>query len=459
MTSFPTTAPPQQPPALRREPRWRAILCFLLLLTAIQLALGPKLRLSQWQVHSESNAAVAEGVAWLHGRMDIPHREGTDLLHDRMHDTACYNGKVYNVFPPFMAFTTVLLSPLHNLVLLPEGFWLPWMYSLLVFWPLPITGFLVFRRQVEDSAWAALLTFAWIGGTAVLPNLHEAQTGLLGQIHHVVSQVGLLIFAADMVGRQRIWPGLIGLAISTYTRQITFLYGLPLLWVARRRGRNRFITCIVGLIIVAAPLLTLNWLKFGNPLDFGYRYIYAGRETDYMGERCLKYGVFSTHFIPENAYYMFVAPPEIDFAVTQIKISETNQNGTSLWITTPLALFVFISMGRLWSDKARRILLLGTLPVIFGLLCYHSPGYMEHGYSRFALDFLPLWLVVVAPRTRNGWRTWFTLVCTAWSLLYFQAIVPDSPAIEPRLQLRLKAARPATMPEPTAPRNELKESP
>jgi hypothetical protein len=69
--------------------------------------------------------------------------------------------------------------------------------------------------------------------------------------------------------------------------------------------------------------------------------------------------------------------------------------------------------------------MLGTLPVMAGLLCYHGPGFMENGYSRFALDFLPIWLAVVAPRTRGGWRTWFTLACVAWSLLYFQAIVPD----------------------------------
>lgn len=424
--------PEGQVPLAPNEPRWRVAACFVLLLAALQLALGPKLRLSQWEVDAESNAAVAEGAAWLKGRLDIPHQEGADLLRHRMHDTAYYNGKVYNVFPPMMAILTVLLHPLHAWLGMPEGFWLPWPYTLLIFWPLPIVGFVVFRRQVGDSAWAAVLTLAWMGGTAVLPNLHEAQTGLLGQIHHAVSQVGLLILAADVLGKQRIWPGLIGLAVSTYTRQITFLYGLPLLWVAWRRGR--LAACVAGLVLVAAPLLTLNWLKFNNPLDFGYRHIYAGNETGYMGERCLKYGTFSTHFISENAYYMHVAPPSIEWSLTYFKIADSNQNGTSLWITTPLALFVFISAPFWWRNRSRRVLMLSTLPVMFGLLCYHSPGYMEHGYNRFALDFLPIWLAVIAPATRGRWRTWLTLGFTAWSLLYFQAVVPDGPAkdIPPR---------------------------
>jgi hypothetical protein len=441
---------PHQQPA-PHEPRWRIILCFLLMLAAIQLVLGPKLRLSQWTADAESNAAIAEGIAWHRGRLDLPHKEGIDLLHARMHDTAYYNGKVYNAFPPMVSFLTFLINPALEFLGVPEGLWLPVPYVQLVFWPLPIVGFIVFRRQVRDSAWAALLTLAWMGGTALLPNLHECQTGYLGQMDHVMSQVGLLIFAADLLGRQRIWPALIGLAISTYTRQLTFLYGLPLLWLAWRQGRKRLLACALGLLVVAAPLLLLNWLKFGSPLEFGYRYIYAGRQNDYMGERALTYGVFSTHFIPDSAYYMFVAPPAIDVSPTQIYIHETNPNGTSLWMTTPLAISAVVFAAWWWRDKARRLLMFGTLPVIFGLLCYHSPGYMEHGYNRFVLDFLPIWLLVIAPRTRNGWRTWFTIVCTAWSLLYFQAIVPDSPTIGPRSQKKIEPPMPpATMPEPSA---------
>ncbi len=430
------------------EPRWRVVFCFLLTLAAIQLVAGPKMRLSQWNIEADSNAALAEGTAWLKGRLDIPPFRNGELdwsyapaegfakePDSRLHDTAASpdGEKSYNVFPPLMAFLTVALAPLHGLLEHPQGMWLPQAYVLLVFWPLPIVGFVVFYRRTRDSAWAGLLTLAWIAGTAVLPNLHEARTGLLGQIHHVVSQVGLLIFAADMLGRQRIWPSIIGIAIATYTRQITFLYGLPLLWVAWQHGRRQVIMAVVGLAVVASPLLTLNYLKFGNPLEFGYRYIYVGRETGYMGARCLRYGTFNPRFIwgvddgHGNFYYQHLALPRVEPSLMEIKISDDNQNGQSIWITNPLLLLVFLGARCWWRDKKSRILMLGTLPVLIGVLCYHSPGYMEHGYSRFALDYLPIWLVVLAPQTRGRWRTWFTLACTAWSLLYFQAIVPDGP--------------------------------
>src|SRR5262249_44279449 len=195
--------------------RLRTLGCFLLTLAAIQIALGPKLRLSQWEISADSNAALAEGEAWSHGRLyvDAP---GHDTLVTRLHDTAWFNGHAYCVQPPLVTALTVALSPLHRLLLRPTGNWLPEACVVLVFWPLVITGFVVFRQQTGDSVWAGLLTLAWMGGTALLPNLWLSRVGNLGGIDHVLSQVGLLIFAADLLGRRRIWPALIGLAIAVW---------------------------------------------------------------------------------------------------------------------------------------------------------------------------------------------------------------------------------------------------
>lgn len=443
MDANPTLNSPP-PPALSlpvlqtRESKWKVIGCFLLTVVAIQLVIGPKLRLSQWGASAESNAGIAEGVAWMNGRLDIPCKGDPKDPTIRLHDSAYFDGKVYNVFPPMMSILTVLVAPIHKLLLGRTDFWLQAPYVLLLYWPLPITAYFIFYRRIGDAIWAGVWTLAWIGGTTMLPNLHDVQTGYLGQIDHCLSQVGLLILAADLLGRQRIWPSLIGLLVCTYTRQMTCLYALPVIWVAWRTGGvKKLMWCAIGLVIIAAPLLTLNYLKFGKPLDFGYRYIYVGREdlSDSMGYRCATYGVFSTHFLPENIYYMHIAPPDIDWATISpsgVLIRDTNPYGTSLWLTTPLAFWIFLAAGQWWRDRKCRLLMLATLPVMFGLLCYHSPGFMEYGHNRFVLDYLPIWFVVVAPFTKGGWRTWFTLACLAWSLLYFQTIVPDiTPLGEP----------------------------
>ncbi|GMU34555.1 MAG: hypothetical protein HS101_19355 [Planctomycetia bacterium] len=416
---------PASPPIANgdRASRWRTIACFVLMLVAIQLVMGPKIRLSQWNVRADENAGVLEGVAWLDGRLDLPN-QGADPSHTRMHDTAYYDGKVFNVFPPLVGFLTVILSPLHRLMLDGADVWLQTPMVLLFFWPVPIVGFLVFLKQTGDPAWAALLTVGWMGGTALLPELADAGCGQLAQMNHVASQVGLLIFAADLLGKQRIWPALLGLAISVWTRQMTCLYALPLLIVAAKQ--RRIAMCLIGLAVIAAPLLTLNQLKFGSPLDFGYRHIYVNRDSEELAERCREHGVFSPHFLPDNFYYMHLAPPRIDeVSTTRVHIVAPHQHGVSIWLTTPLLLLFLIDARKWYRDARRRLLALGTLPVMVGLLCYHGTGFIQPGWNRFALDFLPIWLAIIAPYSRGGWRGWFTIGCIAWSLLYFQTLVPN----------------------------------
>lgn len=399
------------------EPRWRPWACFILLLAAIQLTLGPIVQLTQWSLSDEINAGVAEGVAWQMHRLDLPSGD-RDAARDRMHDTAYFNGKVYNVFPPLVPLLTFALAPIHHVLGMPAGQWFPFVEELLVFWSLPIVGFLVFRQQCGDSAWAALLTLGWMGGTAILPNLEYARHGFLGPINHLISQVGLLVLAADFLGQQRIWLAIVGLFFAVWTRQMTFLYALPLLWVARRRRRLGL--CLAGLILIAAPLLMLNWLKFGNPIEFGYQYVYVNRD-DAMAQRASR-GVFSPYFITENLWFMHAEIPRIEPSLTGIHFAASG-NGASIWFTSPMLLYAVIDVRRWWSEPYRRVLMLGTVPVLMGLSLYHSTGFMQIGYNRFALDFIPIWLIVVSPNTRGGWRTWFTLGATAWAMLYFQSIV------------------------------------
>lgn len=410
-------------PLRRGEPRWRIVACFLLMLASIQLIMGPKLRLSQWGIAADSNAAVMEASAWMQGRLDLPD-QGPDPAHRRMHDTAYFNGKVYNVFPPLMAFLTVLLAPIHHALLGRTDIWLPTTHLLTLFWPIPIVGFLVFRKQVGDSAWAALLTVGWMGGTALLPNLAATGTGLLGQVNHVASQVGLLILAADVLGRKRIWPALIGLAIAVWSRQMAMLYAIPLLWIAYRQRKLGL--CFAGLSVIVLPLLILNHLKFGNPLDFGYPYIYVNRDHEELARKCRESGLFSLRFFPENFYYMHLAPPRVDeVSLTRIHVNPAHLHGTSIWITSPILVYVLVSWRRWMAEPERQVLMLGTFLVMFGVLCYHGTGFIQAGYSRFALDFIPVWLVAIAPMTTGRWRSWVTIACIAWSLLYFQTITPN----------------------------------
>ncbi len=440
---------PAASPAPRGLPagRLQSLAVFLLLLTAIHLVAGKKLQLSQWSASADDNAAIAEAMAWRAGRLDLPH-EGRDAAVDRMHDTAWHHNKVYNVFPLLMAFLSYAAAPLNESLSGRPDFWQPTLYTLIAFGPLPLLGFLVFRRATNSDWHGALLTLAWIAGSPLLPALGEARGAYLGSLNHVFSQTGLLILLWDVLGKRRIWPGLIGLAIAVWSRQMTALYAPALLWAAwhgpasgSRSSRNRrTVAAVFGLVVIAAPLLTLNYLKFGNPLQFGYGYIYENRSAGYVEDRYRVHGVFSHHFIAENAFYQFVAPPRIALGLNGLQVSESNNIGTGILWTTPTTLWLLVALGACFARSSTRTLLLCSFAVMLGDMCYHSPGFLQSGYSRFALDYLPVWLVLAAgsmfddPRRtpteqKNaawGWRNWITAACVAWSLFYFQTITPDA---------------------------------
>jgi hypothetical protein len=176
-----------------------------------------------------------------------------------------------------------------------------------------------------------------------------------------------------------------------------------------------------GLAIAAGTLMTLNWLKFDHPLETGYRYIYDYRPNSLLGRRALTYGIFSPHFIPENAWCMNVQLPLFRLTSGGI-VPENEQFGVSIWVTCPLLLGAVLGFRRWWSEKAARALMLSSLLVIAVLLMYHFPGGEKIGYFRYALDWLPVWLVVIAPWAIEGWRRYFTLGCLAWSAIYFHII-------------------------------------
>ena len=66
--------------------------------------------------------------------------------------------------------------------------------------------------------------------------------------------------------------------------------------------------------------------------------------------------------------------------------------------------------------------MIGTLPVVVGLWGYHTTGADGSGYYRYALDFLPLWLLVISPYTTGRRGRPLGLVCLAYSALYFNLL-------------------------------------
>ncbi len=409
------------------EPQWRVALVFFLMLAGLYLAAGPRLKLSEWRVRPEKSHALVEAQAWRAGRLDMPPTgPQPELGSSRPRDTAYRNGKVYNVFPPLFSFLSYAALSLQAAQGLTGGdateFYAPW-YIGLVMLPLPLLGFWAFRTVTGRSEWAAIMTAYWILGTPLLKMLMNSGWASTNELNHVLSNTGLILIAGDLLGKRRIWPAALGLLIGLWTRQLTFLYILGMVWIVWRLTRPRWPGLVLAgtvAMIGLGALGALNWAKFGHPLDNGYMSIYVGRD-DMYAQRARQDGLFDVKYVPRNFWHMNFEPPAFRLAPMKLQLYG-HGDGASIWLTSPLLLFGLWDVRRWWRDPARRALMLSSLAVIGIFLCYHTTGSVQRDFYRFALDFIPVWLMVIAPYLMHGRRVWVTLGCLAYSALYFHIL-------------------------------------
>lgn len=358
------------------------------------------------------NPNVAEGAAWLAGRLELA---------DRTYDTALYEGRAYNVFPPLFSLISAAV-----LGFVPAG--VPHMVLLLVAaLPIPGLAYGLFLRRTRRVRMAVLLTLGYLLGTSLLPVMNYALGhGDVWHVNHLLSQVGLLIFLADYFGRRRIWLGGLGLILAIWSRQLMVWYLLPLALVAWRlrgsssRRRTVWAFAIPAVVALALPAL-LNTLKFDSPLASGYRYVYEGRwdNLDDWPAQSAKQGLFSPVFLPRNLYFMNLGLPLPDLRGWALRF-KPDERGTGIWWTTPLLVLLVYDWHRLRRRREVRYLLTAVAGCVAVLMLYHSTGYAQLGYNRFSLDFMVVLLAVVAPRCDGPRRRWMVLACVLWSIWYFR---------------------------------------
>ncbi|MHC4093426.1 MAG: hypothetical protein ACYSVY_24670 [Planctomycetota bacterium] len=395
---------------LRRRQLAGLAVCYLAFLSL----LDAKLWRPDWHLHPGLNVNVAEARAWLAGRLELDDAAGPM---QRPWDTAVYRDKVYSHFPPAFTLLSVLVLPWS-----PVGFPHLLLVALLVL-PLPGLAYLLFLRRTGRPLTATLVTVCYLLGTSLLPVVTWAvRSGQMYHVNHALSQVGLLIFLLELFGRRRIWLGGFALALAFWSRQLTLAYALPLVWMAyanvpdRRRWRSRVALALAITVGMVSLPLTLNALKFGHPLDTGYRHVYAGREDKLSREA--EHGIFSLHFVPRNLYYTNLGLPRF-YDIGGHWHLRPNMEATGIWWTTPLLIYLLVFWRRIGRSGPGRTALLAVALIWVALLCYHSTGWEQRGYNRYSLDYVPMMLALVAPYCQRGRLRWVTPAAVAWSIAYF----------------------------------------
>jgi hypothetical protein len=96
-----------------------------------------------------------------------------------------------------------------------------------------------------------------------------------------------------------------------------------------------------------------------------------------------------------------------------------NDSGTGIWWTTPILLWLFVDLGRILRDPARRTWLLSASLVFAALMTYHSTGFQQRGFNRYSLEYVPVLIALIVPECFAGRRKWISLGMIGWSVAYF----------------------------------------
>ena len=469
-------AAPGKPAASRRLElllgTWKgAVVLYLAFAGAYLGASGPRLR-----QHSQYNHYVYLAEGWLHGRLALagpPPNENdwakVDVLvlkdgrtvkgtyggrggpADRFYpltgkSTTIPSGDIvsrgalrYVSFPPFPALLMLPFVAIWKLAFNDVLFTALWaaMNPVLLFYLLrDLAARGLTRRTPVDDLW--LTAMFGVGSVYYFCSV----VGQVWYTAHVVTVSASIGFAWASLGAERpLRAGLFtGLALasrpSALFMSVFFLFeavvatgawrpataaegpsGRTLAWW-KRLEPNRAL--VVRLARFAAPLAAIqlilyahNWVRFGQPFEFGHRYLNIQWQ-----DRIQHFGLFNYHFLSRNLAAALVLLPRI---LTHFPFVKISQHGMSLLVTTPALAYTVAPAepsrlrAPLWAT-----VLITSLPTFL----YNNSGYVQLGY-RFSLDYMVFLMMILAVGNRPISRLWKGLILVSIPINLFLAIVFD----------------------------------
>ncbi len=435
---------------------WRGPLIVYLLFAGAYLgASGGRLR-----GHSPYNHYVYLAEGWLHGRLTLagaPPNENDwakiDVLklHDGREVRGIYGsrtgGPVDRFYPLRGSPVTIPAADIASrstirLVSFPP-------FPAVVMAPFVAIWGLAFNDVLFTALWAALnpmLLFLLLRHLRArgLSQRSDADdlwlTALfgVGSVYYFCAVVGQVWFTAQIVAvtlsigyvwasveaRHPIWAGLfVGLGFATRPPWLVvplFLFEAVRAgggWKAMRTPENRrdlarrLLKFLMPIAAVGAALCLYNYRRFENPFEFGHRFLPVQWQ-----ERIFRYGLFNYHFLSRNLATALVLLPRIMTHWPYLKIS---QHGMSLLVTSPTLAYTVMPQRRSPILAALWVTIAATaLPS----LLYQNSGYIQLGY-RFSLDYMILFVVVLAVGNRPLTRLFRGLVLLSIAVNLFLAII------------------------------------
>jgi hypothetical protein len=329
--------------------------------------------------HTPWNHFALLADAWRHGRLDLG---GPPPAYTGNNDFSHFGGKWFVVFPPFPA---LLLLPLVALVQDPERvsdgqffLWLAGIAPAVLF--LALEKLRRFGRSEGSERSNVLLSSLFAFGSVYF---FCAEQGTVWYAAHVVGAALAALYLLFALEAERPWLAGLALGLGFATRT-PLLFAAPLFvleaWRTLRAERTRLARALFGFSVPVAAVLALtllhNQLRFGDPLEVGYRYLGIAWQA-----RIEKWGLFSYHYLAKN---LGVALTELPFWTPHGAAPfQINVHGLALWVTTPVYLWL------LWPQRRsvpHRALWITTACVALPTLLYQNTGWVQFGY-RFSTDY------------------------------------------------------------------------
>ncbi len=330
------------------------------------------------------NTYTRQAMAWRQGLLHLP--EDVKFL-----ELAVYQGDYYVSFPP-----------LPSVVLLPLTYLFGWntpdnllvkLYALgaclLMYFALKRAGY----GRWHAGAFAFLICFA----SSLLP------LTLDGAVWYHAQVLAYFLTIAAICFLTLDWPtwSLLCYALSVACRPFNALYGLPLfaIYIAiNRRARTpikavaRALTPGVCLgLCVAAGLGIYNYVRFGNPLEFGHNYL-----PEFSTQGGIQFSL--NHVVKNLKTFLWGLPLNEKY--------ELKRFGFSMLLACPtLTLMLYWVIADLFRRTMRveqAVVLLTCLAHAFRLLLHRTFGGFQLG-ARYAVDLMPytFFYVLLTPEKKK----------------------------------------------------------
>lgn len=311
-------------------------------------------------------------------------------------DCAVHGGRTYIIFPPLPALLAMPFIAIKGFAAF-KGF-------ILLALTAGCVSLLIWRQifsaldvEHRDSLWLLM-------ALACASPLYSVMLRADG-VWFFAQSVGFLMMSASLwavICRKSLPLAGLFVALAFLCRQMAIFYPLFLVFLAmpREQGLVQGVRAVFRPVLLAAIpvvialglIFAYNAARFGNPLDTGYAYIHNPGVESFIGRRIADLGLFSRDYLVFNALYLFVQGVHFEFTGPHLtQVTGLDKAGVSLLIASPwLLLAVYARLDRVFAAGAV------VVAIIAGItLFYHSNGAEQINTQRYALDWLPILVVLM----------------------------------------------------------------